>query len=439
MSNKTDLKNICSFLKKSNYYKLQKSKKFRLDKILIMKMNIELLKKLKPYIIVLMVAISIVEIVIYSNLCLKKDLQKAKDYFIAGDYSRAAALTVYLMDGDSEYTEEIYLLSADIYLEAQDYNGAKEILEKAIENGYDSEEIIQKNNSIIISNESIPLKLAKDFHPYVEKSIFPFLLILFSTLGLIPIFIIVLKKCDYKKTQSLIEDNIHIDENENATESFIAECNGYVEKQAKKEIEEEYKINQYVDSNGKVDEWFIAGCNKYVQKQERKEYEEEQKKLKEIEFEEKRSKIIKLIPPKTNIEQQAKVTIEETLSQVDNMTNNGWEFEKFCADLLLKNDFIKADVTSGSNDYGVDVVATDEHGVKYAIQCKCYSHTLNNSAVQEVIAGQSMYNCQVAVVMTNQSFTDNAKTLANKNNVLLWDRNKLIEFIEIANKNTKVE
>ena len=125
-----------------------------------------------------------------------------------------------------------------------------------------------------------------------------------------------------------------------------------------------------------------------------------------------------------------KLTVEDILIKVDNMTSNGWEFEKFCSDLLLQNGFIKSDVTSGSNDYGVDIVAQDKIGIKYAIQCKCYSQKINNNAVQEVIAGQKMYNCQVCAVMTNQYFTENAFALAKNNNVLIWDRDKLIEFIK---------
>ena len=40
-----------------------------------------------------------------------------------------------------------------------------------------------------------------------------------------------------------------------------------------------------------------------------------------------------------------------------------------------------------------------------------------------------MNNAHVAVVLSNNYFTKSAKELAEKNNVLLWDRNKLIEMI----------
>ena len=114
---------------------------------------------------------------------------------------------------------------------------------------------------------------------------------------------------------------------------------------------------------------------------------------------------------------------------VDNMT--GHEFEQWCALLLQKNGFADVSVTPGSGDQGVDVLASKD-GVYYAIQCKCYHSDLGNTPVQEVYAGKEYYRCQVGVVMTNRHFTDSAKQLASHTRVLLWDREKIIEMLEIA-------
>lgn len=107
----------------------------------------------------------------------------------------------------------------------------------------------------------------------------------------------------------------------------------------------------------------------------------------------------------------------------------GKDFEEWCAQLLRKNGFQSVTVTPGSGDHGVDIVAEKE-GVRYAVQCKRYASDLGNTPVQEVYAGKEMYGCQVAVVMTNQHFTDGAVTLAEKTKVLLWDRDKLKKMIE---------
>lgn len=117
---------------------------------------------------------------------------------------------------------------------------------------------------------------------------------------------------------------------------------------------------------------------------------------------------------------------ETGLEEVDHM--EGHDFEYWCAELLRKNGFVDVEVTQGSGDHGVDVLAVKD-GVSYAIQCKCYSHDLGNTPVQEIYAGKEMYGCQVAAVMTNRHFTAGGKALAEKTRVLLWDRDTLIEML----------
>lgn len=106
----------------------------------------------------------------------------------------------------------------------------------------------------------------------------------------------------------------------------------------------------------------------------------------------------------------------------------GQEFERYCANLLIVYGFKNIEVTKGSGDQGVDIIGY-YNGCKYAIQCKRYSKKLGNSPVQEVVAGKNFYNCQNAMVITNNYFTDGAIQLAKANNVELWDRNKLMQVI----------
>ena len=107
---------------------------------------------------------------------------------------------------------------------------------------------------------------------------------------------------------------------------------------------------------------------------------------------------------------------------IDNM--NGYEFEDWCVDLLKNNGFKNIELTPRTNDKGVDILAEKDE-IKYAIQCKCYSTDLGNQSIQEIVAGKTLYNCHVGVVMTNRHFTDGAILLAKANNVLLWDRETL--------------
>lgn len=108
---------------------------------------------------------------------------------------------------------------------------------------------------------------------------------------------------------------------------------------------------------------------------------------------------------------------------------DGYDFENCSTNLLLNNGFSNVEVTQYSGDFGVDIIAYKDD-VKYAIQCKKYSSPVGIKAVQEVIASKAMNDCHVAVVLTNNYFTSSAKELAKKNNVLLWDRNKLKKLID---------
>lgn len=107
----------------------------------------------------------------------------------------------------------------------------------------------------------------------------------------------------------------------------------------------------------------------------------------------------------------------------------GRDFEYFCADLLEKRGFLEVEVTKGSGDNGVDILA-EKDGVTYAIQCKRYDEPVGVKAVQEAYAGRDYYDRMVGVVMTNQYFTKNAVDMARKLKIMLWDRGYLEEMIE---------
>lgn len=114
----------------------------------------------------------------------------------------------------------------------------------------------------------------------------------------------------------------------------------------------------------------------------------------------------------------------------DNM--DGHDFEHFCADVLTKSGYQNVQVTRGSGDQGVDIIA-ERDGIKYAVQCKNYSQPVGNKAVQEIYAGMRFYHCHVGIVMTNNSFTLSAIELAKENGIVLWGRDYLIKFIDENN------
>ncbi|MCR5591746.1 MAG: restriction endonuclease [Lachnospiraceae bacterium] len=107
----------------------------------------------------------------------------------------------------------------------------------------------------------------------------------------------------------------------------------------------------------------------------------------------------------------------------------GQEFEQYCAELLESKGFENVEVTPGSHDYGIDIIA-DKDGISYAIQCKCYSDTVGIKAIQEAYAGRDYYGSMVGAVMTNQYFSKSAKEFADKLNIILWDGDFVMNLIE---------
>lgn len=99
----------------------------------------------------------------------------------------------------------------------------------------------------------------------------------------------------------------------------------------------------------------------------------------------------------------------------------GHDFEYFCADLLERQGFLEVEVTRGSGDFGVDILA-EKDGVTYAVQCKRYQGPVGVDAVLQTYAGKDYYDCMVGAVMTNQYFTAPAVQAAKKLQILLWDR-----------------
>lgn len=114
---------------------------------------------------------------------------------------------------------------------------------------------------------------------------------------------------------------------------------------------------------------------------------------------------------------------------MDFSSMNGWDFERYCADCLLKKGFTKAEVTSGSGDHGVDIIA-EQNGIRFGIQCKLYQGQIPNKAVQEAYTGASFYDCDIAVIMSNSELTKQAQEEAQKLRVKFWN---VIDYIPAEN------
>jgi len=111
--------------------------------------------------------------------------------------------------------------------------------------------------------------------------------------------------------------------------------------------------------------------------------------------------------------QQAKTGFDPETYPLD-----GHEFEHWVADNLKKFSW-NAEVTRGSGDQGVDVIAT-KGAMRVGIQCKQFtSGKVGNSAVQEIVGAKALFGLTHLAVITTSDYTHAAKTLAGANSVAL--------------------
>jgi HJR/Mrr/RecB family endonuclease len=118
--------------------------------------------------------------------------------------------------------------------------------------------------------------------------------------------------------------------------------------------------------------------------------------------------------------------VQFTINDIDLM--GGIEFENLISLLFSKMGYVTK-VTKSSGDQGVDIIA-EKNGHKIGIQAKCYAKAVNNSAIQEVVAGIRHYQLDKTIVVTNNYFTKSAQELAKINGVILWDRTILSAKLE---------
>lgn len=136
--------------------------------------------------------------------------------------------------------------------------------------------------------------------------------------------------------------------------------------------------------------------------------------------------------PDESAPSKTKASTNGSMPDFSNM--NGYKFESWCAALLTINDFSNVTVTQGSGDHGADILA-EKDDISYAFQCKYYSGTVGNKAVQEVYAAKTYYKRDIAVVMTNSTFTLQAQEEAAATHVKLWDKDKLLKFFQNCSSN----
>lgn len=159
--------------------------------------------------------------------------------------------------------------------------------------------------------------------------------------------------------------------------------------------------------------------------------------------------------------------VYKTIEEVDSLGNNGLDFEEYVATLfkamgyrakttttLRKEGNLPTNIQNlpGSGEQGVDVIVDffeaediDKDGNEYdglLIQCKQYSNTVGIAAAQEIISAEkgysSFYNKKYKLVLlTNNYITRSSKVLCHDNNVLVIERDDLVNLISKASGSVK--
>lgn len=120
---------------------------------------------------------------------------------------------------------------------------------------------------------------------------------------------------------------------------------------------------------------------------------------------------------------------------------NGFDFEEFVAEILAAKGYRDVTVTKKTGDFGVDATClpiSPKDKRKIAIQIKRYNSPVSVGAVQEIVAGAAIYKADLKIVITNSTFTTNAKILAESNDCTLVDRITLQNWVyEVDQKAAK--
>jgi len=124
---------------------------------------------------------------------------------------------------------------------------------------------------------------------------------------------------------------------------------------------------------------------------------------------------------------QREVKKLRALGLVDADYMDGLAFEKFVAELMKDQGFAKITLTE-RYDYGIDIVAHKD-GVTWGVQVKRHRNMVKAEAVRQVVTALNKYKCQRAMVVTNSTFSRPAKVLAETNDCVLIDKDKLAEWI----------
>jgi restriction system protein len=116
---------------------------------------------------------------------------------------------------------------------------------------------------------------------------------------------------------------------------------------------------------------------------------------------------------------------ESDMNAVDHMT--GRQFELYL-EVLFQALGYGTEQLPTTNDFGADLILTTGE-TRIAVQAKRYKGNVGNRAVQMILGAKKYYQCDAAWIVTNSFYTKAAIQMASKTDVVLVDRNGLLDLM----------
>jgi restriction system protein len=121
------------------------------------------------------------------------------------------------------------------------------------------------------------------------------------------------------------------------------------------------------------------------------------------------------------------------MASVDQMT--GRQFELYL-EVMFQALGYQTEQLPTTNDFGADLILVTA-GKRIAVQAKRYKGNVGNRAVQMILGAKKYYGCQEAWIVTNSFYTKAAIQMSSKTDVLLIDRNGLLNLMTQSQQNKK--
>ena len=118
---------------------------------------------------------------------------------------------------------------------------------------------------------------------------------------------------------------------------------------------------------------------------------------------------------------------DSQIQQLDKFS--GEKFEFYLKKLFEDLGYQRIKTTQKTRDFGVDLIMFDPQGKKIVIQAKRYSSNVGIDAINEAVGTRLPENANEVWVVTNSYFTKPAIEHANKNRVILINRDQLMDLI----------